>query len=786
MTDPWAQAFLWLLIVLMQPSHSLFAGAQRETTRSPHGPLTIPCENCHTYSSWRPIKAVPEFDHNKTRYPLRGMHEKVSCTQCHVKPVFTDVGKNCSDCHADIHRRKFGADCAQCHSVLGWQVSANSIKEHQNRFPLVGAHAAVACEECHKGAAVAQYQGLSTDCQSCHLKDFQSATNPSHTALNFPSACQTCHTADSWLGAKFDHLKFTGYALTGAHATLDCVSCHVGGKYQGTPTDCYSCHTKDYNGTNNPPHAKAGFPTTCSTCHTTAAWEPATFDHSKAPFPLTGAHVSVACASCHINGNFTSTPTDCYSCHTKDYNGTTNPNHVQTGIPTSCVMCHTTAAWQPANFDHSKTVFPLTGAHVSVACTLCHVGGKFAGTPTDCASCHIKDFNGTTNPNHQQSGIPTTCAVCHNTTAWQPATFDHSKTTFPLTGAHVSVPCASCHINNNYTTLPTDCYGCHKTDYTNTNNPGHVAAGFPTTCLTCHTTTSWSGTSFNHATTGFTLTGAHVSVPCQSCHINNNYALKDPTCKACHIPDYNGTTNPNHVQAGFPLTCDTCHSTTTWGGATFNHATTGFALTGAHVSVPCQSCHINNNYALKDPTCKACHIPDYNGTTSPNHVQAGFPLTCDTCHSTSSWAGASFDHSKTIFPLLGAHLSVPCASCHVNNNFTTVPTACYSCHKVDYQNTANLGSAGVPNHVTLNYPQTCLSCHNMNNWLNATFNHTFFKLPHHTAQCTDCHINSSNYVIFSCTQNCHPKASTDPHHQGVRGYSYGPTTCYNCHKGGGG
>jgi hypothetical protein len=131
-------------------------------------------------------------------------------------------------------------------------------------------------------------------------------------------------------------------------------------------------------------------------------------------------------------------------------------------------------------------------------------------------------------------------------------------------------------------------------------------------------------------------------------------------------------------------------------------------------------------------------------------------------------------------------LSVPCASCHVNNNFTTVPTACYSCHKVDYQNTANLGSAGVPNHVTLNYPQTCLSCHNMNNWLNATFNHTFFKLPHHTAQCTDCHINSSNYVIFSCTQNCHPKASTDPHHQGVRGYSYGPTTCYNCHKGGGG
>ena len=45
-----------------------------------------------------------------------------ACTGCHVKPVFTDVGKNCADCHADIHRGQFGANCAQCHTVLGWQV----------------------------------------------------------------------------------------------------------------------------------------------------------------------------------------------------------------------------------------------------------------------------------------------------------------------------------------------------------------------------------------------------------------------------------------------------------------------------------------------------------------------------------------------------------------------------------------------------------------------------------------------------------------------------------------
>src|SRR2546430_5007910 len=90
---------------------------QRGTTRSPHEALAIPCENCHTATAWRPIKAVPEFDHNKTKYPLRGMHEKVECTQCHVKPVFTDVGKNCQDCHTDVHQRKMGTNCAQFHTV---------------------------------------------------------------------------------------------------------------------------------------------------------------------------------------------------------------------------------------------------------------------------------------------------------------------------------------------------------------------------------------------------------------------------------------------------------------------------------------------------------------------------------------------------------------------------------------------------------------------------------------------------------------------------------------------
>ena len=301
------------------------------------------------------------------------MHQKVECTECHVKLVFTDVGTKCADCHADIHRRQMGANCEQCHTVQGWDVSIQAIQNHQNRFPLIGAHAAVDCDSCHTGAATGQFQGLSTQCYSCHAKDFQSTTNPNHVAGQFSTNCQMCHSVNSWLGASFDH-SLTGFPLTGAHLTVACASCHVNNNYSLTSanTACAICHMPDFQSTTNPNHVAGGFATTCQTCHTTTAWQPANFDHNATGFPLTGAHVSVACASCHVNNNYNLTAANaaCSACHLTDFQNTTNPNHAQTGIPTTCQVCHTTSAWQPATFDHNATGFPLTGAHVAVACNL--------------------------------------------------------------------------------------------------------------------------------------------------------------------------------------------------------------------------------------------------------------------------------------------------------------------------------------------------------------------------------------------------------------------------------
>jgi hypothetical protein len=327
-----------------------------------------------------------------------------------------------------------------------------------------------------------------------------------------------------------------------------------------------------------------------------------------------------------------------------------------------------------------------------------------------------------------------------------------------------------------------DCYGCHKADFTGTNNPAHVAAAFPTNCAICHSTTNWLNATFNHTTyTGYALTGMHATVPCAQCHINGNYTNTPVDCYSCHKADFTGTTNPNHVASGFPTDCSICHSTNGWNPSTFNHAKTTFPLTGAHTTVACALCHVNNNYTTLPTACYGCHATDYNNTNNPAHAAAGFPTNCTVCHTTTSWAGAVFDHSKTPFPLTGAHVTVACTLCHINNVFAGTPTDCYSCHKSDYKGTTN------PNHTTAGFPTTCATCHTTTAWTGATFNHTWFPTNHGGANgvCATCHTNSADYSVFTCT-NCHAKASTDQRHNGINGYVYNSVNCYACHKNGGG
>jgi hypothetical protein len=277
-----------------------------------------------------------------------------------------------------------------------------------------------------------------------------------------------------------------------------------------------------------------------------------------------------------------------------------------------------------------------------------------------------------------------------------------------LTGAHVSVPCASCHVNNNYSLTNTACISCHQTDFQGTTNPSHAAAGFPTDCTVCHSTASWTSAKFNHATTGWALTGAHVSGACISCHVNNNYRLTSTACVTCHQADYNNALTPvNHIQLGFPTTCEVCHSTVAWSQGTFNHNNTPFPLTGAHTSVPCASCHVNNNYTTLPTICSSCHITAYNNTTNPNHKAAAWPTTCDACHTTAGWMPANLPTQyHTFFNVNHGNANAVCSTCHTNSSDYSV-FQCTGCHGGG--NAANFHHPNVGGYVYNSI--NCYQCH---------------------------------------------------------------------------
>ncbi len=725
------------------------------------------CTLCHSTTSWSPAT----FDHSSTTFPLTGAHTSVQCIACHANG-YQNTPTDCYSCHeaafigvSDPNHvtNNFDHNCTICHTTTGW--SPATFDHNGTAFPLTGAHISLQCIACHANG----YQNTPTDCWSCHQAAYNGATDPNHVQNNFDHNCTICHSTTGWSPSTFNHNN-TAFPLTGAHISLQCIACHANG-YQNTPTDCWSCHSGDYNRTTDPNHVQNNFSHDCTQCHNTSRWDDG-FNHGNLGFPLTGAHSTLQCIACHANG-YINTPADCYSCHETAFIGVTDPNHVQNNFNHDCTQCHTTNGWTPATFDHAGTPFPLTGAHVSVQCVACHANG-YQNTPTDCYACHQTAYDGVTDPNHVQNNFNHDCTQCHTTNGWTPATFDHSGTPFPLTGAHVSVQCIACHANG-YQNTPTDCYSCHQTAYNGVTDPNHVQNNFDHNCTICHTTTGWSPSTFNHANTPFPLTGAHTSLQCVACHANG-YQNTPTDCYSCHQTAYNGVTDPNHVQNNFDHNCTTCHTTSGWSPATFDHSNTTFPLTGAHTSLQCVACHANG-YQNIPTDCYSCHQTAYNGVTDPNHVQNNFDHNCTICHTTTGWSPATFDHSNTTFPLTGAHTSLQCVACHANG-YQNIPTDCYSCHQTAYNGVTD------PNHVSDNFSYICTQCHTTTGWSPATFNHNQTSFPltgaHVSLQCLSCHANGFDNTPTDCFA-CHQSdfnGATNPNHQSA-GF---PTQCVMCHN----
>jgi len=512
----------------------------------------------------------------------------------------------------------------------------------------------------------------------------------------------------------------------------------------------------------------------------------------QSPGPLSTAHKALetpdACPKCH-NPVPKIEASRCLGCHKPVADRIAAKKGVHREVTGDCEACHAEhkgaadlRPLDPQAFDHkAETGFSLEGRHGSApagegsVCAKCHTTRSYMALGPACDTCHRDPHQG---------AMDAPCASCHDPkSGFKNASRDfHKKTVFPLEGRHLTVPCASCHVDGAVKGTPTRCYDCHW--IRRQDDPNRTRLGRD--CENCHRPVAWTAVAWDHgARTGLALNVPHRTVACEKCHVGRQYQSFNPDCVGCHRGDYQRTQNPNHAAAGFPTDCILCHkpSDTSFDQAFYVHSGL-FPLVGAHALQACVACHANGVYKGTSTLCYSCHQTQYAKAANPNHAAAGFPTTCEICHKASdaSFSQGVFNHGG-FYALLGVHATQPCAACHANNVYKGTSTLCYSCHQTQYAKAAN------PNHIGAGFPTTCEICHKASDasFAQGVFNHTYFPITtaRHNASCSTCHVDPTNYAVFSCFA-CHTKSATDAKHAGRTGYRYDSAACYACHPNGNG
>lgn len=407
------------------------------------------CQRCHSgaHASFggRDATMDPQW-HGATTFPLEGPHAGLACASCH-KPVEDPVpfverypgreAQDCRACHGDPHggaldRGAFaGLSCVECHSAHSFQgATVDRARHDATGFALRNAHAAAACESCHKEPPPAagvprSFEGLSPACVSCH-------PSVHGWGLKEPVAnqCETCHTTAHFSeirSGSFDHGEHTGFGLRGAHKKASCEVCHkphsdrdTTGRRMRHVTDgardwtrCVTCHADPHAGAFDRPGRPHEFrgATDCARCHTEETFRDSslqkTFDHTRwTGFDLEGVHQLAACAACHVPSRTTrpapqkrvipppAAGRNCEACHADPHAG-----QFATGGATDCAQCHSPeAGFRATRFQHDRdTRFPLDSRHQRLACQACHTPApthddkpvvRYRPLGTACADCH--------------------------------------------------------------------------------------------------------------------------------------------------------------------------------------------------------------------------------------------------------------------------------------------------------------------------------------------------------------------------------------------------------------
>jgi Cytochrome c3 len=221
------------------------------------GSLGPKCNDCHTENDWKEAK----FDHDKTRFALKGKHADAKCVDCHRKGAdYKDAPRTCIGCHkkdddsAKGHKGLYGERCDSCHGVKAWKPSSFN-HDTDTKYALRGKHRGAKCADCHRGHLYKDKLGSA--CIDCHKKDDDGAKG--HKG-SLGRDCAACHAESGWKDkVKFDHDK-TQFPLLDKHRDVKCADCHKSNNYKEAPKDCIGCHKKDDK-------HEASLGTQCKDCH---------------------------------------------------------------------------------------------------------------------------------------------------------------------------------------------------------------------------------------------------------------------------------------------------------------------------------------------------------------------------------------------------------------------------------------------------------------------------------------------------------------------------------------
>jgi hypothetical protein len=572
------------------------------------------------------------------------------------------------------------------------------------------------------------------------------------------------------MAADFDHLK-TGFALKGAHASVKCESCHIGGLFKGVPRDCDSCHTSGARfARSNTVKPALHIPTrqSCDSCHSASTFAGAKMDH--------GTVGKGSCASCHNGSQASGKPA----------------NHLQTTA--ACDSCHKTVGWLPASgFDHSGVV--------AGSCASCHNGQRATGRPANhvpytsvatlgtlaCDACHKAGFSAWTPAKlHTSVQVSAQCSSCHLSV--RPATAVHTGQTV----------CESCHkstsswaagkVDHGGFTVATNCASCHNGSAATGRPAQHMPVG-ATNCIACHNTTGWKPSKWNH-------TQVPVSGQCASCHSGAFPPAdgKPPThvpyqgvavlaamnCDGCHKAGYASWTPARvHTSASIASQCATCHlsvrpatavhtgqtvceschkSTSSWAAGRVDHS-------GFTVATNCASCH-NGSAATGRPAqhmpvgatnCIACHNTTGWKPTRWNHTQV--PATdCASCHNGAYPPADGRPAQHIPYQALAGVVITNCSTCHkgsfatwANGRFhanVSVVGQCKTCHNGAF--TSQGATAKPSNHIPENQllngsAMECVACHTSTSTWTQRMNHNG-SLGGGAGWCKACHASGTNFL----------------------------------------